>query len=348
MEAAARIAADAQARGQPERADPTITSRGDNASEGVRASREITSPGEGEDLDPGGSTNPGAEYPLDPEGERVEIEADMETNAWGSQAPIEPSPFAGVVQSDRGYFPAPPPPPPPPSAPIRAPWAAPALELRDELTNVSPPSLSPPSLSPPSLGSPRAGVNVMILIAAVASFTVALPLGVWLLVLRNGEKPPVAAPPQPTAGLVPPASSIAPPPPVVDVDTEARQALERLRDGVQICVRDTIRVLPGSSPAVPPTLKRMKDGVYQSTVVDWRTPVWICSKYRVSGPQRFQIQWQQEKPPSSGMGVVWIDANGDGVADRAFGFKATLKKRGEVEMGEIQAIDAARPVVVVR
>ena len=196
--------------------------------------------------------------------------------------------------------------------------------------------------------SPRTGVNVIILIAAVASFTVALPLGVWLLLLRNGEKPPVAAPTQSTAGLVHPAGSIAKPPPLVDVDTEARQALERLRDGVQSCVRDTIRVLPGSSPAVPSTLKRMKDGAYESTVAEWRTPVWICSKYRVSGPQRYQIQWQQGKPSSSGMGVAWIDANGDGVADRAFGFRATLKKRGEVEMGEIQAIDAARPVATVR
>jgi len=193
---------------------------------------------------------------------------------------------------------------------------------------------------------PRTGVNTIILIAAVASFTIALPLGVWLLLLRKGDTPPVAAP-EPTAGLVHPASSI-PKLPAVDVDTEARQALERLREGVQGCVRDTIRVLPGSSPAVPSTLKRMKDGVYESTVAEWRTPVWICAKYRVSGPQRFQIQWQQEKPSSSGMGVVWIDANGDGVADRAFGFRATLKKKGEVEMGEIEVIDAARPVAAMR
>jgi hypothetical protein len=337
MEVAARIAADAQARGQPVRADPTIATRDGNAAEGARASREITSPGEGEDLDPGGPTDPGAGYPLNAEGERVEIEPEMETNAWGRPAPIAPRPLAGGVQSggvqsDRGYVPA-----PPPSAPISAPWAAPALDLREDLTNVSPPSME----------SPRVGVNVIILIAAAASFTVALALGVWLLLFRKGEEPPVAAP-QPSAGLVHPASSIPKPPPAVDVDTEARQALERLRDGVQSCVRDTIRVLPGSSPAVPPTLKRMKDGAYESTVADWRTPVWICAKYRVSGPQRFQIQWQQEKVRSAGMGMVWIDANGDGVADRAFGFRATLKKRGEVEMGEIQAIDAARPVATVR
>jgi hypothetical protein len=348
LEVAARIAADAQSRAQP--------------ADDVRASREVTSPGELHDGDavgaadpsagyvgdPGGSAGPAAHHGAEPGGETIEIEeAETETHphAWDAPiptgtVPLPSGPLIAPGHVPQGYAPVPPPPPSAPiSAPISAPWTAPlSMDAREVRTS-----------GPPSLRQSPRGVHLTILVAAVASFTVALSFALWLFVLRKGDKPPVvAAAPTTTAGLVHSTPPIAKPPPPVDADTEARLALERLREGVSSCVRDTIRVLPGSSPAVPPTMKRMKGGAYESTALDWRTPVWICSKYKVTGPQRFQIQWQQDKVPSSGMGVAWIDANGDGVADRAFGFKATLKQRGEVEMGEVQAIDATRPVAVAR
>jgi hypothetical protein len=127
-------------------------------------------------------------------------------------------------------------------------------------------------------------------------------------------------------------------------EAEAREALSRLREGVVACTRDTLGVLPGTSPAVPPTLAFLKSGAYPSSPRDWAAPVWYCTKFRQSGAQRFQIQWQMTKPSAEGMGVAWLDENADGKADRALGFRATLKEKGKAEVTEVEVIDAAHPV----
>jgi hypothetical protein len=106
----------------------------------------------------------------------------------------------------------------------------------------------------------------------------------------------------------------------------------------------TIGVLPGSSPAVPASLRQLSAGAYASTPADWKTPVWACTRFSMDRAQRFQLQWQQDKVRSKGMAVAWLDSDADGKADKAFAFSATLKKKGEVELGEIEPIAAERPL----
>src|SRR5262249_10676647 len=129
--------------------------------------------------------------------------------------------------------------------------------------------------------------------------------------------------PRPGVGLVLPAaqSSAASEP-----GAAAREALERFGSGLRTCVEHQIGVLPGTSPAVPGPAASLR-GRYQSTPGDWRTPVWACTKFQVSEPQAFQIQWQQTKRNTEGLAVAWIDEDHDGKPDRALSFRAVLKKR---------------------
>jgi hypothetical protein len=127
-------------------------------------------------------------------------------------------------------------------------------------------------------------------------------------------------------------------------EAEARAALTRLGEGIATCARDTIGVLPGTSPAVPFTLALVQRGPYPSIPRDWSTPVWTCAKFRLEAPQRFQIQWQIVKPSLEGMGIAWLDDNADGKPDRALGFRATLKQRGEPEIGPIELLSPVPPV----
>jgi hypothetical protein len=85
-------------------------------------------------------------------------------------------------------------------------------------------------------------------------------------------------------------------------------------------------------------------GPYPSIPRDWSTPVWTCAKFRLEAPQRFQIQWQIVKISVEGMGIAWLDDNADGKADRALGFRATLKQRGEPEVGPIEPLSPVPPV----
>lgn len=128
-------------------------------------------------------------------------------------------------------------------------------------------------------------------------------------------------------------------------EAEARRALARFRDGIGACVKDVIGVLPGTSPPVPGTMKLMKNGVYASAPSDFRTPVFSCAKYSETQPQPFQIQWQLGATPTQGLGVAWIDDNGDAVPDRAFGFTAKLVKKKEVTFGEIGALSPVPKVL---
>lgn len=118
-------------------------------------------------------------------------------------------------------------------------------------------------------------------------------------------------------------------------EAETRKALARFRDGIGACVRDVIGVLPGTSPPVPITMKLMKNGMYTSVPPDWRTPVYACASYSEASPQPYQIQWQNGAAPAEGLGVAWLDDDGDGEPDRAFGFTAKLVRKKEVTFGEI-------------
>lgn len=190
-------------------------------------------------------------------------------------------------------------------------------------------------------------------------FELPLALGVLLLTgvivlgyvqtRRSEPTPPVPSAtiaPAPTivATAAPPA--IEPPTPAADV--RARQALERLRSGLDGCIRTRIRALPGSSPAVPPTLLAFKESAYTPAPADWKTPVWSCAQFQMSEPMDFQMQWQHVNPSPEGKGVAWIDQDHDGVADRALGFSITLAPSGAPILGEIQPIAAATPVSAAR
>lgn len=164
---------------------------------------------------------------------------------------------------------------------------------------------------------------------------------VHFFVLPDGPKPTASAaavappPPPPQPALPAPSASVriarAEPSPEAD----AKAALTRLREGIGACVRNVIGILPGTSPPVPPSLALLKTGTYQSNGADWKSPVFACTAYRETNPQSFQIQWQLSKVPTEGTGVAWIDENKDGKPDRAFGFRATLKKKKEVTLSDI-------------
>ncbi len=128
-------------------------------------------------------------------------------------------------------------------------------------------------------------------------------------------------------------------------EAEARAALARLRDGIGICVRDVIGVLPGTSPAIPSLMATLKKTAYQSVPRDYRSPVFSCTKFRESDLQRYQIQWQLVTRPSEGRGVAWLDDDDDGRADRAFAFRAALIGKNQVELGEIGPITPVPPVM---
>lgn len=156
--------------------------------------------------------------------------------------------------------------------------------------------------------------------------------------------------PTATAASSPGSKAISPPPeaPAGSPEAEAMAALGRLREGLAGCVRDVIGVLPGSSPAVPPSFQVLARGPYKSSPRDFRSPVFSCIRYRETEPQRFQIQWQMVKHPGEGRGVAWIDDNGDGKPDRAFGFRAALVQKNEVDLGEIGPLSPIPAVVFVR
>lgn len=129
-----------------------------------------------------------------------------------------------------------------------------------------------------------------------------------------------------------------------DIAADARAALMRLRAGVIACARENIGVLPGTSPPVPTNLHMAKGLGYSSAPRDWGTPVWSCAAFAITTPQRFQIQWQALATNVEGIGVAWLDDDQDGSPDRALGFRATLKDRGQPEAGDIEALDPTHPI----
>lgn len=210
---------------------------------------------------------------------------------------------------------------------------------------------SPARASLPSAGMEWPGENErkrktrMVIggIGALAAITI------LYLVLAESEPAPAPAAPAvvdaPTPPPAAPAASAPKPQSLAEID--ARKALSRLRDGMGDCVRRAIGSLPGSSPAVPPTMKQTSGVGYTAVAADWRTAVWSCAKFRHDAPMQFQVQWQSVKPGAEAMGLAWVDDDGDGEPDRAFGFRATAKGTRDVDLGEVGPVEM-RPVLPVR
>ena len=207
---------------------------------------------------------------------------------------------------------------------------------------------TPPPRAPTRARAPSPPLVTAVVGGALAAVVVAMVLA-WAF---RGPKAPAAPSSGPVATAATPAPTEAPsarslmPPPASampretgPVEEEARLALTRLRDGVAQCVRDTIGVLPGTSPAVPALWSMVaKTGAYASNQRDWKKPVWACTHFTVGRPQRFQIQWQLVSK-TEGQAVVWFDEDRDGKAERALRARATLQKKGSAEFGEIEAVE---------
>lgn len=155
-----------------------------------------------------------------------------------------------------------------------------------------------------------------------------------------------AAPPASSPVVTAPSASA--PAPTLASDTQARQALERLRTGLDSCIRNRSHVLPGSSPAVPPSLLNLKEGAYTSAPGEWKTYAWSCAQFQMNEPMHVQLQWQLVRPNVEGAAVAWIDQDHDGVADRALGFTVKRGPSGAPIFGEIRPVAATTPVAVVR
>lgn len=163
----------------------------------------------------------------------------------------------------------------------------------------------------------------------------------------SGSAPSSAAPSSSSSSSA--ASAPAPPPPAPAAEAtpgpeaEARDALERLREGVRVCVTGNIGVLPGTTEPVPARLSTLRGG-YQAPPAVWRKPVFHCTKFSIRGPQRFQLQWQNDSATTTGRGVAWLDDDGDGKADRSLSFGARLVKRHEAELGPVELDPAPLPI----
>lgn len=214
------------------------------------------------------------------------------------------------------------------------PQASPSVPLR-------PPPARPPSPPPVALAR-RPSLPLVIgatLLAGAVAFAYA-------------RTHPAPAPPASLSTVIAPtiADTVAPPaapsgPPTPSAaEAQAREALQRLRIGLDTCIRDGIHALPGSSPAVPPSLGALKDGAYTPAPADWKTSVWSCAQFQVTEPMQFQVQWQLVTPNIEGMALAWIDEDRDGVADRALAFSIRLGPKGAPILGETNQVAAAWPV----
>lgn len=250
-----------------------------------------------------------------------------------------------------------------------APAAAPAVVAPDrEPISASIPPAGPPPTSPaastplsaaaqagaartslPSAGMEWPGARerkrrAMTLLAIGAALVVTLLL---YLSFAESEPPAAALSPSPLAETAAPGPTASSPQVQSPIEIDARKALDQLREGIGDCVRHAIGTLPGSSPAVPATLKLASGAGYTALAADWKTAVWSCAKFKLDAPMRFQLQWQSVKPGVEGLGLAWIDDDGDGDPDRAIGFRATAKGTRDVDFTAIAPMEV-RPVLPVR
>ena len=238
---------------------------------------------------------------------------------------------------------APAPPPITPAVPTSVP--SPTSTPLPTAIPLSPARASLPSLAAEWPGAADRKRRTRMVIAGAAALAV---IAILYLVLTESEPAPTA----PVAAAVTEAPPPAPaattaPKPRSPAEIDARKALSLLRDGVGDCVRRAIGTLPGSSPAVPPTMKQTSGVGYTATPADWKTAVWSCAKFRHDAPMQFQVQWQSVKPGAEALGLAWIDDDGDGEPDRALGFRATSKGPRDVDLGDVGPMEM-RPVLPLR
>jgi hypothetical protein len=131
-----------------------------------------------------------------------------------------------------------------------------------------------------------------------------------------------------------------------DAEREAKDAVTRLAEGLAACARAT-GALPGSSPAVPESADQLAGAGYAPKGAEWSTPVWRCARFQGPETMRFQIQWQLVRPGTEGRAVAWIDADGDGKAERAVAVRVLRADRDPVTIGAAQVIDPM-PAVLTR
>lgn len=202
-----------------------------------------------------------------------------------------------------------------------------------------------------AVGSKRGLVAMAI--GAFGAIAVMVSLVVIVLVTRAPAEPQgsavassssiaVAAPPPAETAPKPAPSAITSAAAPIGPDAEAIAGLERLRDGIALCVKDNIHRLPGTSPPVPATLAWLKSGPYKSSRRDWETPVFHCTKTKFDQPMPFMIQWQVDVPGKKGTGIAWLDSNGDGTVERAYAFTGTLMENAAMQFGPIEQVDPTR------
>lgn len=226
----------------------------------------------------------------------------------------------------------------------------------------------PPKGYAPSYGAtpnPSNARRGLVAVGIGASLGLVVVVGISLIVLLvRGPKTPVSSTtvtattetatvtPTTTASVAPEISSsviaevqpsVSTPPPAPDTsDAAAIAALEKLRDSIELCVRDKIHTLPGTSRAIPDSLNHLKNGPYRPLSRDWVAPFFSCTGFRLETPMPFMIQWQFQRPDTMGTGVAWIDDDKDGKADRAYAFTGKLAGKGAVEFSAIEPTDATR------
>jgi hypothetical protein len=283
-----------------------------------------------------------------------EIETVVSTDDDDVPMEAEPEPEPDVVEPVLPSPPAPIVPASPSSAPASQsiPPAGPVSTSPPASASFAPaPQPSSARASLPSANMEWPGENerkrkTRMVIAGVGALA-----AIAILYLVVAESEPAPTPPVAVAVAVPtppppePAPSAAKPRSLAEID--ARKALSRLRDGMGDCVRHAIGSLPGSSPAVPPTMKQTSGVGYTAVPADWKTAVWSCAKFRHDAPMQFQVQWQSVKPGAEAFGLAWVDDDGDGEPDRAFGFRATARGAHDVDLGDVGPVEM-RPVLPVR
>ncbi len=122
-----------------------------------------------------------------------------------------------------------------------------------------------------------------------------------------------------------------------EVAREAREALVVLAEGIAACARAS-GALPGSSPAVPESAEQLAGEGFAAKGAEWSTPVWRCARFRGPEVMRYQLQWQLVKPSSEGRAVAWIDADGDGKAERALAVRVA-RAADRVTIADVEVLD---------
>jgi type IV pilus assembly protein PilA len=96
--------------------------------------------------------------------------------------------------------------------------------------------------------------------------------------------------------------------------------------------------LPETSLAVPGTLADVRGVKYQSAPGEWGDPAFVCSGFRLVGPQYFQYRWLKRSPTTGSVFAV-ADLDGDGAADGAFEVPVTCSAGGACSAGALAKND---------